>query len=123
MDIATKYSIGDTVYSFNRKKFSNECPTCKGNGKINVTNGTGNWIIECPDCKGKRKTHITVHYDVISGIIKGVIAQRGDDYSQTKYILDNGMHKNEKHLFADIKDAEEKCCLLNENIRKNERYD
>lgn len=120
MEITTKYGIGDTVYSFIRKRGSNECPTCKGNGKINVTNGTGNWNIECPDCKGKGKTRITVHYDVISGVIRGVIAQRGNNYSHTKYVLDHNMTKNEKDLFTDVKDAEEKCRLMNERLQKNE---
>lgn len=119
MEITTKYNIGDTVYSFARKRGSNECPTCKGNREINVTNGICNWNIKCPDCKGKGKTRITVHYDVISGIIKGVIAQRRNNCSHTKYILDHNMTKNEKDLFTDIKDAEEKCSELNANIITN----
>ena len=120
MEIQTKYNLGDTVYYLERRYVKEQCAICKGVKKINVTNGMNNWNIKCPDCSGKGKQSQIIRYVVTSGIIKEVIAKRGN-YALTKYHLENGIHKQETALFAELKDAEEKCCVLNANIITNGR--
>lgn len=120
MKIRTKFDIGSTVYYLERRYVEEQCATCKGKKKINVTNGMNNWNIKCPDCNGKGKQSQVIRYVVTSGIIKEVIAKRGN-YALTKYHLENGIHKQETALFAELKDAEEKCCALNANIIMNGR--
>lgn len=118
MEIQTKYNLGDTVYYLERKYVKEQCATCKGVKKINVTNGMNNWNIKCPDCHGKGKQSQVMRYVVASGIIKEVIAKRGN-HAFTKYYLENGIHKQEIALFAELKDAEEKCCVLNGVLNAN----
>lgn len=120
MEIATKYNMEDTVYYLDRKKVSEQCPACEGNGRVNVTTGAFRWNIKCPNCKGKGKLSEILHYDVVSGAIKGVIAKRGEQ-TATKYVLKNGMHKQETALFSTTEEAEQRCKELNEQIDQNRK--
>lgn len=112
MEITTKHSIGDTVYFLERKNISKQCSTCEGAGRINVTKGVLSWNIKCPDCNGKRKTYDVLRYNVATAVIKGVSVKRGNQ-TATKYVLSNGMHKNESALFAIIEEAEQRRDELN----------
>ena len=117
MEIKTKYNIGDMIYYLERKRIAEQCPTCEGAGRINVTKGVLGWNIKCPDCNGKKKLHQVIHYDVVSGIIRG-ITTKSVNQSTIKYILKNGMHKNESALFVTMEEAEAHCRELNEQIEQ-----
>ena len=115
--------MDDTVYYLERKRISEQCPACEGTGRVNVTTGTFRWNIKCPDCNGKGKLSEVIRYDVVSDIVKGVIIKRGKQTS-TKYILKNGIHKQEMALFTTMEDAKQKCKELNEQLeqsKKNQR--
>lgn len=115
MQIETKHSIGDTVYYLERKNISKQCTTCEGVGRIDVTKGSLSWNIRCPDCNGKRKTYDILCYKAASEVIKGVIAKRGNQ-TATKYVLNNGMRKNEAALFSTLEEAVQRCGELNEGL-------
>lgn len=117
MEILTKHNIDDTVYYLERKRISEQCPACNGWGRMNVTNGVHSWNIKCPDCNGKKKIFQTIRYEVVSGIVEGVIVKRGERYS-TKYVLKSGMHKQETALYSTIEEAKVRCKELNEQIKK-----
>lgn len=116
MEITTKYNIGDKVYFLVRKRVSHKCSTCEGIGRINVTKGILGWNIECPDCKGKKSFSQTIRYEVASGIISGVSAERRENFSNTRYMLEKGMHKKETDLFSILEDAEQRCKVKNEQM-------
>ena len=94
MEIKTKFEIGQDIFYLERERVIESCSTCKGEGKINVTNGIKNWNIKCPDCYGKGKAPAVISYRVASNTIKEVIARRGKwEKEYTKYLLDNGKQK------------------------------
>lgn len=119
MNISTKYEINQEVFYLEHEHVLETCPTCQGKRKINVTNGMQNWNIKCPDCRGKGKAPNVIHYGVAGGTIKEVIAKQTESFSYTKYVLYSGMTKSEKALFSDFEEAEKKCALLNEQIKRN----
>lgn len=115
MNIKTKYSLGDTIYYLERRYIKEQCTTCKGVKKINVTDGMHNWNIKCPDCKGKGKQSQVIRYVVTSGVIKGIVAKRGN-HSSTKYYLENGISKQETALFVSCDEAITACGDLNRDL-------
>ena len=120
MEITTKYNMDDTVYYLERKRISEQCPACEGSKRVNVTTGTFRWNIKCPNCNGKGKLSEVIRYDVVSDIVKGVIIKRGKQTS-TKYILKNGIHKQEMALFTTMEDAKQKCKELNEQLEQSKK--
>lgn len=119
MEITTKYSIGDKVYFLVRKRVSHKCSTCEGIGRINVTKGILRWNIECPDCKGKKSFSQTIRYEVASDIISGVVAERRENSENTRYMLENGMHKKETDVFKSLEEAEQRCKAKNEQVEQS----
>lgn len=117
MEITTKHSIGNTVYFLERKNISKQCPTCEGTGRINVTKGVLSWNIKCPDCNGKRRLYDVIRYEVTSAVIKGVTVKRGNK-TATKYVLNNGMQKNESALFSTMKEAEQRRDEMNRQLEQ-----
>ena len=117
MEISTKYNIDQAVFYLERENVTETCSTCKGKKKINVTNGVHNWNIQCPSCHGKGKIFNLIHYVVAVDTIKEVIVRHGEEYTYTKYVLNNGITKSENALFPDIEEAEKKCFILNGHIK------
>ena len=115
MEITTKYSVGDKVYFLERKNISKQCPTCEGTGRINVTKGVLSWNIKCLDCNGKKRLYDVIRYEVTSAIIQGVTAKRGNK-TATKYVLNNGIHKNESTLFSTMEEAVGECKEMNRQL-------
>lgn len=121
MEISTKYNINQDVFYVERERVAETCSTCKGKKIINVTNGVHCWNIKCPDCRGKGKIHNVLHYGVVDGTIKEVIAKQSETFSYTKYMLHSGITKSEKALFPNVKEAEKKCNYLNDRLNETKR--
>lgn len=122
MEISTKFEIDQDIFYLERERVIESCFTCKGEGKINVTNGIKNWNIKCPDCRGKGKAPAIIRYGVVGRTIKEVIVRRGkQEKAYTNYILDNGKEKGEAALFANAEEAERQCYIMNETIKRDRR--
>lgn len=144
MNVITKFSLGDTVYSI-RRDFVNrvvKCKACQNTGSVQIDGEA----FECPKCKGKSKHPESAGIKSIvweSGVVGQVRCtvtdgayheeRRNYDLSlgehppviEIQYMLDctgigSGTLWGEKDLFLTREEAQDYCDSRNINLLRDE---
>lgn len=111
-----KYGIGSEVYTVKQINFREECPYCKGLGKLNIEG----LELMCPNCGGEGYIEISKKkmYVVCDGVavVKGLkidVKKNGISY-RYRVGTSSGQYKRDNStLFKTREEAEEYCIKMN----------
>lgn len=118
-----QYEIGENVFTTRNEKQIEDCPMCKGDGKVGWrkpdTDKLEYEVFQCPRCKGSGKAYVGKKLVVSPEVhkivgIRVVLLENGS--TNVTYRVTNEcstFDRPEEKVFATLEDAERYCDIVN----------